>query len=284
MGSVFGFEVSSDYPLRRLNAAAGTRGTIHVRRPASVPSEPQGEPQSKLESDDGELIYASYATERGCLLTMPPTGDFLIEPGAGTVTVEDDQEHLDLFEHRLTSSAICTLLAMRGDLALHSSTIRAGGGAVVFCGPSHQGKSTLARSLGEAGHEVLAEDGVDVSLEGRPTAYPGPRGVRIRRPGGVDLAPDPGPAEPPPLPVSAVVVLGERGARLEFETLEPALALTQLTPALIHDGSRAGIGDAFARLARLLHTVPVFRARLPDDLAALPSASRKVLDCVTDAG
>ncbi len=284
MGSVFGFEVVSDYPLRRLNGARGTRGTIHVRRPETAPSAPPGEPQAMLEAEDGELLYASYATAAGCLLAMPPTGDFLIEPEAWAVTVEDDQRHPDLFEHRLTSSAICTLLTMRGDLALHSAAIRVGDAAVIFCGPSRQGKSTLARALGEAGHEVLAEDGLIVGLDGRPTAYPGPRGVRVRRPGGVDLAPDPGPAEPGALPVGAVVVLGERGARLELETLEPALALTQLTPALIHDGSRSGIGDAFGRLARLLHTVPVFRARLPDDLETLPSAARQVLDYVADPG
>ena len=79
-------------------------------------------------------------------------------------------------------------------------------------------------------------------------------------------------------------MLGERGARLGFETLAPTLALTQLTPTLIHDGSRAGIGDAFGRLARLLHTVPAFRARLPDDLRQLPSAARKVLDHLSRAG
>lgn len=284
MGSVFGFEVVSEYPLKRLNQAPGTRGTIHVRRPEAGSAEPPGEPQATLETDDGELVYASYATDGGCLLEMPPTGAFLIEPEEWAVTVSDDGEDPDLFEHRLTSSAICTLLSMRGDLALHSSAVRSGEGAVVFCGPSRQGKSTLARALGEAGHEVLGEDGVDLSLGGRVTAHPGPRGVRIRRPGGVDLAPDPGPTEPPALPVSAVVVLGERGARLELETLEPTLALTQLTPALIHDGSRAGIGDAFGRLARLLHTVPIFRARLPDDLEELPSAARRVLDYASGGG
>ena len=184
MGSVFGFEVVSEYPLGRLNGAPGTRGTIHVRRPDAPLPEPRGEPQSTLETEEGELLYASYAVNGGCLIAMPPTGAFLVEPEAWAVTVEDEGEDPDLFEHRLTSSAICTLLAMRGDLALHASAVRVGDTAVIFCGPSRQGKSTLARALGEAGHEVLAEDGVDVSLEGRPTAYPGPRGVRIRRPGG----------------------------------------------------------------------------------------------------
>ncbi len=278
MGSIFGYEVDSDYPLTRLNRAAGKRGVIRVRRPTEALPEPDGEPQSMLETDDGELVYASYPVERGCLLVMPPTAAFLIEPESLTVTVEGRDEDAELFEHRLFSSAICTMLAMGDDLGLHCSAVSAGEGAVLFCGPSHQGKSTLAHALGEAGHPVLAEDGADVTLEPAPIVHPGPRGVRIRKPGGVDLASDPGPAEPEALPVAAVVVLGERGGALEIECLEPGLALTQLTPALIHDGSRDGIADAFGRLARLLHTAPVLRARLPDDLAALPRVAPELLD------
>ena len=82
-----------------------------------------------------------------------------------------------------------------------------------------------------------------------------------------ELLADPGPGEPSPGPVAAVVLLGERGAALEVEALEPTRALALLTPNLIHSGTRAAIGAAFAGLAGLLRVVPAFKASLPDDLS-----------------
>src|SRR4051794_25964362 len=110
MGSVFGYEIDSDYPLARLNRAPGTRGGIKVRRPVEPLPEPEGDPQSMLETDDGQLVYASYPVEGGCLLVMPPTAAFLIERERLTVTVEGRDQNAELFEHRLFSSAICTML------------------------------------------------------------------------------------------------------------------------------------------------------------------------------
>jgi hypothetical protein len=134
--------------------------------------------------------------------------------------------------------------------------------------------------LGEAGHPVLGEDGIAISLDGEPAALPGARGVRRRRPRSraVDLVPDPGPTEPGPSPVGAVVLLGERGEGLEIERLEPARALALLTPNLVHSGGRRSIGVAFNRLAALLGSTPAYEARLPDDLEALPDAAERLLE------
>jgi hypothetical protein len=291
MGSLYGFEVETDLPLQRLNAAPGTRGTLVVERAAAPFESPERDPDGVLEDDRGRRWYASYDLGDGrCLLHLPPAGSFAIDTAALRLQVEDGGEDEELLEHRIGSSAICTLLAQRGDLALHAAAVEVEERAVVFCGPTHRGKSTLARTLGDAGRPLLAEDGLTVALGGDlPTAYPGARGVRIRAAangaGGrvaVELLPDPGPREPEPGPVAAIVLLGERGARLEVEPLEPARALALLTPNLIHAGSRGSIGAAFARLARLLQSVPAFAAELPDDLAALPVAADELLDKVAD--
>jgi hypothetical protein len=178
---------------------------------------------------------------------------------------------------------------MRGDLVLHASAVELGGRAVLFCGPTLRGKSTLARALGEAGCRVLGEDGIAIGLGGdRPTAFPGARGVRVRSHdrGGdghrrASLVADPGAGEPLPCPVGAIVLLGERGDALEVEPLEAAQALALLTPNLIHSGGRAAIGATFARLATLLCSVPAFRVSLPDDLGALPTTTRKLLALLT---
>lgn len=291
MGSLYGFEIKGDLPLRRLNAAPGTRGEIAVRAAAEPLVPPAGEPDGVLEDERGGLWYASYELDGGgCLLRLPPTGSFLLEPAAGRVTVERGDEDDELLEHRLASSAICTLLSMRGDLVLHAAAVERDGRATVFCGPTQRGKSTLVRTLGEAGCNLLGEDGLAIALgRAEPLAYPGARGVRVRRRDGdgrlhTELVGDPGGGEPDPCPVGAVVLLGERGAELELESLAPARALALLTPNLIHSGGRGSIGTAFQRLAKLLGEVPALRVAFPDDLGRLPESAERALDATSRHG
>jgi hypothetical protein len=285
MSSLYGFEVKSDLPLLRLNSAAGTRGELRIEVAQEPLQAPAREPTGSLVTDDGRCWFASYELDGGaCLLQMPPTGSFLLQPAASRIVVDSSRGDPEVLEHRIASSAICTLLSLRGDLALHAAAVETEGGAIVFCGPTMRGKSTLARALGEAGCRVLGEDGIAVELsEAGPIAHPGARGVRMRETdsqGGVRtaLAEDPGPGEPGACPVKAVVLLGERGAELSVERLEPARALALLTPNLIHSGGRGSIAAAFQRLATLLGSAPAFEVSLPDDLELLPGACRALLD------
>jgi hypothetical protein len=287
MSSLYGFEVKSDLPLRRLNSAAGTRGGLVIEAAVEPLAPPPGEPAGSLVDDDGRRWFASYELENGgCLLRMPPTGSFLLEPGAGRVAVESTGEDAELLEHRIASSAICTLLSLRGDLALHAAAVEADGRAIVFCGPSLRGKSTLAGALGEAGCRLLGEDGIVIELGADgPVAHPGARGVRMR--GGRQrplLVEDPGAGEPGPCPVAAVILLGERGIEFAVEPLVPARALALLTPNLIHSGGRASIAAAFQRLAALLGSVPALQISLPDDLEALPENCQRFLDATRIRG
>jgi hypothetical protein len=291
MSSLYGFEVKSDLPLLRLNSAAGTRGELRIEEARGPLEAPAEEPTGSLLGEDGRRWFASWELDDGaCLLEMPPTGSFLLRPAEGRVVVDPTGGDPDVLEHRIASSAICTLLSLRGDLALHAAAVEAEGGAIVFCGPTMRGKSTLTRALGEAGCRVLGEDGIAVELsEAGPIAHPGARGVRMRETdgqGGVStaLAEDPGPGEPGTCPVGAVVLLGERGEELKLERLDPARALALLTPNLIHSGGRRAIAAAFQRLAALLGTVPAFEVSLPDDLDRLPGACRALLDAILVRG
>lgn len=284
MSSLYGFEVKSELPLRRLNTAAGTRGELAVEAAAEPLLAPPGEPAGSLVTNDGQCWFASYELEGGnCLLQMPPTGSFLLDAAAGRIVVEATSDDEELIEHRIASSAICTLLSMRSDLVLHAAAVELDDRAIVFCGPSLRGKSTLARALGEAGCRLLGEDGIAIELgESGPVAHPGARGVRMRSPDGngrqrTALIEDPGEGEPESCPPAAVVLLGERGVAFDVEPLEPARALTLLTPNLVHSGGRASIATAFQRLATLLGTVPALRISLPDDLGALPEIPQRFL-------
>ncbi len=247
---------------------------------------PRGlEPASVLEGEDGRRWYASYELDDGsCLLQLPPTGSFLLDPAGERVVVDADESDAEMLEHRIASSAVCTLLSMRDDLVLHAAAVEGDGRGLVFCGPSLRGKSTLARALGEAGCRLLSEDGIAIELGGEGSrAQPGARGVRARTRGAdgsarTELLPDPGPGEPEACPVAAVVLLAERGSELTVEPLSPTRALALLTPNLVHTGSKQAIGIAFQRLARLLGSVPAFSVSLTDDLAALPGDTQDLLD------
>jgi hypothetical protein len=291
VGSLFGFEIKSDLPLRRLNAAAGTRGELLVSLAERPLDTPEQEPVSTLVDDAGRCWYASYELEGGrCLIELPPSGSFLIDPGAGRVVVDRQDGDGELLEHRIASSSLCVLLALRGDLVLHASAVEVDGRATLFCGPTQRGKSTLARALGEAGYRLLGEDGIAIDQRGdRPTAFPGARGVRSRSRdeqgrNRTDLIDDPGGGAPPPCPVAAIVLLGDRGEALAVDRLEPSRALALLTPNLVHSGGRGAIGDAFANLATLLGSVPAFAASLPDDLNLLSKSARGLLDATSHDG
>jgi len=283
MGSLYGFEVSSELPLERLNAAAGTRGELRVEAASEPLRASEQEPVSTLIDEEGRCWYASYELTGGrCLLELPPAVSFLLEPEEGRIVVDSRDDDAELLEHRIASSAICTLLALRGDLVLHAAAVEVDGQAVLFCGPTPRGKSTLARVLGESGCRILGEDGIAVVLdEDGPVAFPGARGVRVR--GGnsgdgthTDLVADPN-SEPPPCPVGAVVLLGERGDALEIEPLEPGTgtrpAHSQPDPQRRARLDRRGLcwpGDP-------LRSAPAFSASIPDDLEALPATTQRLL-------
>lgn len=285
MGSLYGFDIKSELPLRRLNAAAGTRGELTIAAAAGPLTEPEQEPTGARIDDDGFCWFAAYPlADGGCLLRMPPTGSFLLEPDAGRIVVDSTDEDAELLEHRVASTAVCTLLSMRDDLVLHAAAVERDGEAIVFCGPSLRGKSTLARALGEAGCRLLGEDGIAIEL-GAPAAivHPGARGVRMRNRdengrNRTVLLEDPGHGEAEPCPVASVVLLSERGTEFEAGRLQPARALALLTPSLIHSGGRTAVAAAFQRLAALLGAVPAFEVSLPDDLEALPETCQRFLD------
>jgi hypothetical protein len=288
MPSLFGYEVESDLPLRRLNQAPGTRGRLVVETTTERLFDP-AETAHTVRDPDGRLFLAAAERDGGCVVHMPPTATFLLRAGEPLrIAVKPGDGGDGLLEHRLVSAAACMLLSMHGDVVLHASAVEVEGQSVVFCGETWRGKSTLARVLGERGHPVLSEDGIAISLSAdRPTAYPGARGVRVRRAGGggtPELVPDPGPNEPSPSPLSALVVLEARRQSLSVEPLQNARALALLTSHLVHTGERDSIAASFRGLASLLHSVPAAAVSLPDDLSALPRAAQKMLDTLPGRG
>jgi len=295
-GSLYGFDVATEVPLARLRADAGRRGLVTLG--LARLDEPSG----------GEVVHEWFGPEVTFRMrrvgdrlhcSCSVTGSFVVDAAAGSIQAQprSDRGTDGMWEHRMVGTAVPLLLAERGDLVVHAAAIETDAGAVLFVGPAGRGKPTLALTAPALGLRILAEDGVDVDGDG--VVWPGPRGVRIRRdvvdalaletrsqPGATPrrkathFIPDALYADEP-VGLAAVVILAERsGNGLLAEPLEPAAAVPVLVPSLIFGGSDR-LAQAFGLACGLVELVPVFRAAMPDDLAAAPDALRALIELAT---
>jgi hypothetical protein len=266
--TLYGYEIESDVPLSRARTGPASRGTLRVRET----TEPLLDRHGRLVRYDAD-VWALARTEGGLLVWCPGTGSYHAHVESGLIEVQPDDRHEGLLEHRMACLVIPLLLAERGDLSLHAAVLARDGAAVAFCGATMRGKSTLAAELGARGHDLLGDDSAVLSLDGKDglLVWPGPSGSRLRRPGERLLRrlvhAGEGRERTEPVRLAAVVELDERGGdEVELERLEPVVAATRLyRHAPQADGP--AIARTFKLCARLAERVPVFRGRLPDDLA-----------------
>ncbi len=160
----FGLNIHSRIPLPGLNGNDG---------PADV-SIRYGHVPGILPDATLNLVCAQARPGR-FLLTLDNVAKYLVEDGE-KITIEPDpaarEEDIRLF---LTGTVFSALLLQRGLLPLHGSAIRSGNSAVIFSGPSGNGKSVLAAAFHQKGYSVAADElsAIDVDDNGIPTLLPG---------------------------------------------------------------------------------------------------------------
>jgi hypothetical protein len=280
MGQLYGYSIDTDVELERARAGIGPLGAIEVRR--------TDEP---LLWRPGELlvcvgrVWAIARVAEGLAVVCAASGEWILDHERGRILSRPGASTSVAWEHRLGSSIVPLLLAERGELALHAAVIGVGDRAFAFCGVSGAGKSTLAGALARAGHPVLGEDGVVARVAaGGVSVWPGQRGTRPRGPDGTDFdrpaigldGPDPGAG---PQTLGAVVVLEPRGGHEPVvESLDGPLGLAGVMGHAVYAG-RSGRARAYAAAAAVARTVPVLRARIPDDLAAIDAHAATLISC-----
>lgn len=86
----------------------------------------------------------------------------------GVVSVSPLSTNLDDIAAYLVGSVLGIALHMRKIVTIHASAVKVGDAAILFCGESGAGKSTMAAALQQRGYPVLSDDlcALDISRSG----------------------------------------------------------------------------------------------------------------------
>ncbi len=153
--------IHAEFPISEFPAGDETCPPDVVIRQGSVPA--------ALENVTGKgVLY--QATANKFLLNMSDLARYLVQDG-NEIIVEPAPDSLESdVRVFLLGSCIGALLHQRGILVLHAGAIYTDRGAVLFCGPSGIGKSTLLGELLRRGYKMMVDDVCGVVLD--PAGYP----------------------------------------------------------------------------------------------------------------
>jgi len=115
------------------------------------------------------------------LMRIPDIARFLLKNGNEIVfAAESDAKAADI-PIFLLGTVFGILLHQREQIVLHASTVRVNGRAVLFCGSSGAGKSTIAAALAQRGYPLVTDDVCTLTIDGRgaPLVHPDGRQLKL---------------------------------------------------------------------------------------------------------
>lgn len=269
----------------------------------------EGEPPSRPlvclgERRVGSERLALWRTPDGLRLAYSHAGVFdLATDGAEVVWYGSADAAPELVRAMVLGPVLALAMEARGCLCLHGSAVAVDGRAIVFLGPKHFGKSTLATALVAGGACLVGDDVVAVQPGPPPRVRPGVASVRLWADAARRLRVDtlcdtviPGikttalafggrACQAEDTPLAALYLLepvppGRAGApvrRAPLVRTAAAVALahqTKLSDALV---GLAGAGRQLRAAAAVAATTPVFTLRVERDFDALPAVVERLL-------
>jgi HPr Serine kinase C-terminal domain len=170
---ISGLSVRSEIALPGLNAAVADRGDPDVtirRRPVPAALENARAISPTLQMAGKQFLFH-----------IPNVARFLLSDGreiAFEVEPDCDDGDIPIF---LIGTVFGILLHQREHIVLHASAVRVNGKAVLFCGQSGEGKSTLAAALTQRGYPLITDDlcVITVTGTGAPMAHPDGRQLKL---------------------------------------------------------------------------------------------------------
>lgn len=129
-------------------------------------------PETLKEPTSQGVVYQAKADQ--FLLRLDEIGAFWVREGKEVILERAPQATDDEIRLFLFGSAFGALLHQRGLFVLHASAIETDQGAVLFVGPSGNGKSTTAAAFHQRGYRILADDVCALKLDktGHPVVIP----------------------------------------------------------------------------------------------------------------
>jgi hypothetical protein len=114
------------------------------------------------------------------LLAVPGVARFLLEEGRAIVFEPAPGVVVSDIAIFVLGTVFGILLHQRGQIVLHASAVRVNGKAVLFCGGSGTGKSTLAAALAQRGFPLVTDDFSAVTLTAAaPMVQPDGRRLKL---------------------------------------------------------------------------------------------------------
>ena len=283
-GTAHGFLASAAFPLTTLRRGGGQGLRVAIGRQGFSPSR---EFVQEWLFAGSRLPIRLFSVDGGYEVEAGDLGIYRISLAEPSVELPPDLEPV-IAEAFLWSTPTAICAAAAGDLMLHAAAVDVDGRAIIFTGDGGDGKTTLGAGFHRAGHRLLSDDTVRVSLvESRPQIFPGPALLRLRNDMSAKLAlrdmvkvwlgtektylavEEHRRGTGAPLPIAAVVML-EWGDYVFSPLVAPIeKGLAALWPRSFYLPGERSRELVFQTLVGLLDTIPVYRMSRPRQLASL---------------
>jgi hypothetical protein len=308
---VYGITLASDFPFRTPLAPVEALPDITFTRVSASPnigSWQDEEPifESQYRTDGGEAQVKLCRWDDCQVFRHTGVADYFVWSDR-IVCHQHDAAATDVVELYFLSLLTGFWLESRGTLVLHASAVSVNERAVVFLATNTGGKTSLSTSLMKAGHPLLTDDLLAVSvLEEAAVGHPGFPQMRMWPDladhflGGHARLPQVLPntdkrrvtvqaeglgsfctADRPLARLYLPVRVDDPEARIRVEPIPPQKALIELVRESFLGTvlEKAGLHrERFARLASLARHVPMARLVYPSGLDRLPEVRDAILD------
>jgi energy-coupling factor transporter ATP-binding protein EcfA2 len=171
---ISGLSVASEFPLPGAVPAAAILASetdVTVRRVREIPTLQAPQILGPNWAIDGDRF----------VLRVPRVANFLVTAGRDiAMQIEAGVAESDAVVF-LLGTAFGVLLYQRGRIVLHASAVQVGDSAVLFCGKSGAGKSTIAAALNKLGYAHVTDDVccIDFDMEGCPVVLSDGRMLKL---------------------------------------------------------------------------------------------------------
>ena len=153
-----------------------TTWTLHVERGAP----PRQDLIALGERQLGREVYRLWRTPIGLRLEYSHAGVFDISTDGSRMCWYERADALpELVRNIVLGPALALAMELAGFLCLHGSAVVIGDQGLVFLGPKHHGKSTIASALTVAGARLIGDDLVAVAPGPPAMVRPGVPSVRL---------------------------------------------------------------------------------------------------------